>query len=149
MSMAWKIPKESVVFSPHWKVKEASVWSQGRIAVAMAMAVALVLYQQQMHQGNRSLNQMITLKPQSGRRERAIGVLSTSRPHLYSSGSQAREGGHLQWAGHPLNLTKTITHRSVQSLISEVILDHRLLTVKTSPHHCLFQPPLPERAFST
>lgn len=74
-----------------------------------------------------------------------MGILSTSLPHLYSSGSQSREGGHLQRASHPFNLIKTITHRSVQSPISEVVLDHGMLTVKTS----LIQPPLLERAFST
>lgn len=79
------------------------------------------------------------------RKKRAMSALSTSCPHLYRSGSQSREGVHLQRAGHPLNLTKTITHRSVQSLISEMVLDHGMLTVKTS----LIQPPLLERAFST
>lgn len=63
-------------------------------------------------------------------KKRGMGTLSTSLPHLYSSGSQSREGDHLQWTGHPLNLTKTITHRSVQSVISEVVLDHKMLTIK-------------------
>ena len=116
--------------------------------MAMAMAVALVAVaatdasRQQEFKSDDNIETSI-------RKKKAIGVLSTSLSHLYSSGSQAREGGHLQWAGHPLNLTKTITHRSVQTLISEVVLDHRMLTVKTSPHHRLIQPPLPERAFST
>ena len=118
--------------------------------MAMAMAVALVAVsatdasRQQEFKSDDNNETSIRTK-------RAMGILSTSRPHprLYSSGSRARVGGHLQWAGHPLNLTKTITHRSVQSLISEVVLDHGMLTVKTSPHHCLIQPPLLERAFST